>query len=347
MVSRKPRTAADLIRESEEAPSLRELHRLRTSLNTERSNVKALQKELDRADLRLDVAAALGNAKPPRPIRKKRGAGKRRQATAVLMASDWHVEERVDPRTVNGENEYTPAIATQRAERLAMAATWRVEAERSAFDIRNGVLWLGGDLITGYIHEELQEGNFLSPVEAVLFAQQLAIRLIDRLLLLDFERLDILCDHGNHGRTTVKTRVGTSAQNSYEWLLYQQIAMHYADTPTVTVHVNAGRVGYHEIYSTTLRHTHGDTIRSAGGVGGIFPSLFKQIARWDTHTRADVTILGHFHTYQSLPQVVTNGSLIGPSAYAQAFAYEQPQQAFFLIDAERGHKADYGLEVGR
>jgi hypothetical protein len=37
------------------------------------------------------------------------------ESTAVLVASDWHIEEIVNPETVNYLNEYNPDIAKQRA----------------------------------------------------------------------------------------------------------------------------------------------------------------------------------------------------------------------------------------
>jgi hypothetical protein len=37
------------------------------------------------------------------------------EATAVVLASDWHLEEMINPETVNYLNEYNPTIAEQRA----------------------------------------------------------------------------------------------------------------------------------------------------------------------------------------------------------------------------------------
>jgi hypothetical protein len=36
----------------------------------------------------------------------------------VILASDWHIEETIDPETINYLNEYNPKIAKQRAEKF-------------------------------------------------------------------------------------------------------------------------------------------------------------------------------------------------------------------------------------
>jgi phenylalanyl-tRNA synthetase alpha subunit len=40
------------------------------------------------------------------------------ESTAILMASDRHIEETIDPETINYLNEYNPKIAKQRAEKF-------------------------------------------------------------------------------------------------------------------------------------------------------------------------------------------------------------------------------------
>jgi len=124
-----------------------------------------------------------------------------REGTAVIMASDWHVEENVYAEAVAGRNSYNPKIAEARAERFFTGIEWLLDFGRNEFSLRDVILWLGGDLITGYIHDELEEDNDLSPIEAVLFAKRLITKGI-KTLLLDpkIETITIPCSFGNHGR---------------------------------------------------------------------------------------------------------------------------------------------------
>jgi len=49
-------------------------------------------------------------------------------------------------------------------------------------------------------------------------------------------------------------------------------------------------------------------------------------------------ILGHFHTYMTLPGIIVNGSLKGYDEWVASmnFGYEDPKQAFWVSTPERG-----------
>jgi hypothetical protein len=179
----------------------------------------------------LEMLKALASAKPLRIDAKKKVGGKQRTANPVMLCSDWHVEELIHPETVNGLNEYNPQIAEKCIDVLADAYGWMMKDAR--FDVRQGVLWLGGDLYSGYIHEELAEGNAMSPMEVSLWLQVRLERFIRRILAEcpTLERLVIVCNDGNHGRMTHKIRVATRTANSIEWLMYQTLARAFQNEP--------------------------------------------------------------------------------------------------------------------
>lgn len=264
------------------------------------------------------------------------------QAAAILLASDWHVGEKVDPATVNYLNEYNPEIAERRAKNFFANGLRLVRKERQDINIDTLVLWLGGDLITGFIHEELQENNYLSPTEESRFAKSLIIGGLKMLKEQgEFKRIVVPCSFGNHGRTTPKRRVSTGYRNSYEWMMYHDLADLFAGDDVIQFQVVNGYLNYVEIYGKTLRFHHGDNVGYSGGVGGITISLNKFIARTNQQRRADCDFLGHFHQldgYARWRKFVTNGSLIGFNSYAQSIAAspEEPLQAFQLLDAQRG-----------
>ena len=79
----------------------------------------------------------------------------------------------MDPATVNGMNEFNLEIAEQRIDKLWNKAMQLLESSRSFYsNLDDVVLWLGGDLINGYIHEENLETNSLGPAEAIGFVQE-------------------------------------------------------------------------------------------------------------------------------------------------------------------------------
>lgn len=308
------------------------------------ATIKALQRELELADERFGVLAELDQARrparplftaPPKPLGKK----SKRLGTAVALASDWHIEERVDPKTIDGLNEYTPAIAERRARRFFEGIEWLVAENSRSWQIADLLLWLGGDIITGYIHEELVEGNFLSPTEAVLFAQRLLSDGIRSLLARTELNINVECDFGNHGRTTLKPRVGTAAKNSFEWLLYHMLAKEFSGEERLQFRIRDGHHGTAAVGDYRLHMTHGDKVKSNGGIGGIDVPINRAVAQWHRTMPADTTLIGHFHEYQAGERVHRNGSLIGYSAYSRDIVrapFAPPVQAFFLIDAKRG-----------
>lgn len=263
------------------------------------------------------------------------------EATAVVLASDWHVEETIDPKTVNGLNEFTLEIAESRIRRLWQNIVKLTEVQRHGVKIDRLVLWLGGDLMTGYIHEELVENNSLSPTETVLWLQdQVASGL--KLLGQHFSQIVIPCSHGNHGRCTPKPRISTGAANSYEWMLYHIMAR---NLPDCEWHISDG---YHlllDLYGRTLRFHHGDGLKYQGGIGGLTIPVEKAIASWNKGITADLDCFGHYHTRQENPKWLSNGSLIGFGPYSLAIkaAYEPPSQTYFLMDRRHGRTGTFPI----
>lgn len=305
-----------------------------------KEEVDALVDEVRELRARQEFIDALEADHEP-PVIVPREKGGVREMTAVALASDWHVEEVVDPASVAGRNEYNLAIAAERVERFFQALAWHVEHQRASgkIAIRDLVLWLGGDLMTGYIHEELLESNELSPTETILWLLprlEGGIRhLLDRLKL---DGLVVPCSYGNHGRTTPKRRVSTGYANSFEWLMYRQLEARFKDEPRVRFEITPSAHQYVRVYDQTIHFHHGDEVRYQGGVGGIGIPLLKAVPAWDLIRRADVHCIGHWHMLRDFKRAVVNGSLIGFGPFSQAIRaeFEEPRQALFFIDSKRG-----------
>jgi len=319
-------------------------HRLlkaRDELRRSESDNKILHRELQLAQRQLEIALTTQDA-PRAPVIRKKQKAKKNQCAAFMVGSDWHTEERVDPLTVNNRNEYSPEIFEQRVERFFVNGLRLVDIQRAGAQIDVLVLALLGDQITGYIHDEFVESNFLSPTEAIRLCQGRIISGLDYLLARgDFERIIVPCCFGNHGRTTTRRRITTGAKNSFEWLMFHTIADHFKDEKRLEFVIADGAHIYLEVYGLTVRLTHGDDIRYHGGVGGLTVPLRKAVDAWDVFKRASLSVFGHWHTLDNYGSwAVGNGSLIGFNAYALSIKarFEPPQQAFFLIDAERKRK---------
>ena len=260
------------------------------------------------------------------------------QATAVMVASDWHIEEVVLSTQVNDMNVFDKAICAERVRRFFRHGLKLVEKERHAVHIDTLVLAMIGDFISGSIHEELIEGNRLLPIYAIMEVQEYLAAGIQYILDNSDLKLVIPCHSGNHGRTTRQVHISTEAGNSLERMMYSSIAQRFANEKRVTFIISEGYHSYRQIYNTTIRFHHGHAVKYGGGVGGLTVPLNKAIYGWNRGHRADLDVLGHFHQFFDGGSFIVNGSLIGYNAYALAIkaSPEPPVQAFFLIDSKFG-----------
>ncbi len=326
----RPRTVADDIIERRE----------RAEVTSLKARLKQALEQLEQCGYTDDTARAAEAARDGvEPIRPREHSSGLREATAVALASDWHVEENVEGHKVNGVNEYNLEIARYRASRYFAGLTYLIKYHQAHFVIRDLALWLGGDLITGYLRNEDMEDNECSPVQAIAALHVWISEGIRHVLeTTDIELMSVVCNSGNHGRLTHKMQPRTREANSIEWLLYVGLDREFANEPRVKFTLPYGSQTYVNVYEFVLRFTHGDETKFGGGIGGIMIPIRKAIAKWQTVRHADLTIMGHYHQEHFLRDLVVNGSLIGYNEYALSIAapYEDPRQGFFLVDKHRG-----------
>jgi len=307
-----------------------------------KNQIKRYQQTVDELDKQLGIVSALKEDKFKKDTYKIESA-RGISSAAVAVLSDWHVEEQVDPRTVSHLNEFNLEIADRRIEKATQAILRLTEIERVGRDIPILVLALLGDLMTGYIHEELREENELSPTQTILWLRQKLSKLINTIKKEgNFERIIIPCSIGNHGRTTIKPRHSTAYKNSYEWLLYKLLEQEIEGVEWI---VGESYHTYLEVFGKTFRLHHGDGLKYQGGIGGLTIPVEKAISSWNKGRSADIDIFGHWHTSQQNPKWISNGSLVGHNAYSIAIkaAFEPPQQTYFLFDAKRGRTGTWPI----
>jgi len=263
------------------------------------------------------------------------------EATAFLIASDWHLEERVDPSTVNFVNEYNLDIAKDSAMNFFKRGIRLQKIFNKDIPIKNIVLGLLGDFINGYIQDEFIEDNYLSPIESIMLATDLIASGIEYMLKNTKCNLTIPCKVGNHSRTTQERRIATEYKNSFEWLMYHHLKKQFKDNERVNFIIDNGYLTYLNVYDKIIRIHHGHSIKYSGGIGGISIPANKAISQWDKERTAYLDIFGHYHQLQTDTgsfKYVLNGSNVGYNAFAVSIkaSYEPPKQAFFLIDKDRG-----------
>ena len=313
-----------------------ELARLRAELASYRKRYTAALAQIDRERERADALVSLKGIAPKRPLTKS-VKGKPHDATMVVLLSDIHCEETVRSEQVNGLNRFDLDVCDARLAELQERFFAMLEHERQLCRIDRVVLWFGGDWISGMIHPELAEENSLHPLAAIRWIGERMRGFLDAVADVAQEVI-VATSCGNHGRTTEKLRTN-EADTSYEHHLY--LTMRAAEKRrNVTWQLGEGHLNYLDLDGFKIRFCHGHAVRYQGGIGGIHVPLNKAIAAWDVSERADLTCIGHWHqfSWSRIGRYVTNGSVIGHSAYAVRIKVpgaEPPCQAAFVVDHGR------------
>jgi len=271
----------------------------------------------------------------------KRGKPK---VSATAFLSDCHFDEVVDFDQSGGVNEYNREIAERR---LSMFAEKTIMVSRdlmSGFDVRHLDLPLGGDLVSGNIHEELARSNQAEIMDTVDHWSERIARVVVTLSK-EFRTIYIPCVVGNHGRNTKKPRHKGRVRDNFDWLICRNVQR--AVTASGVKNVRFDISESTDVLWTTMGHryllTHGDQASGGAGWGGIFSPIMrlyeKKLKAYASRGKAfDTLMMGHWHQFTDAGPVIVNGSLKGYDEFAHNlnFRAEPPQQAFWLTDPKHG-----------
>ena len=320
----------------------RDRRRLREEAHRYKSLYESTLKTIERQETELGWLARIREGVVSTFCIEPREGSGASEATPVIVASDWHLEELVTLAQTSGLNQFNPEIATERVTRFWQSSLRLLRLLNQDVKMHTVVLALLGDYITNDIHEaESAESNAMLPIQAILDAQEKIIAGLDFLLNHTPYDFVIPCKVGNHSRTTKRVRMSTETGHSLESLMYVNLAARFAGEPRIRFIIDDGYHTYLDVYGKTLRFHHGHAIQYGGGIGGLFIPAYKAVASWSKARRADLDVFGHFHQSKDGGNFICNGSLIGYNAFALRIKadYESPRQTLFLVDKKRGRTA--------
>lgn len=317
----------ELLKERRHARTNREL----------RSLIRHLEGKNEALSDSLEHVLGMDEVEKPAPVILEKKRGPNHRGVVVQLASDWHYEELIRQETVGGLNQYDLNISRKCIHEFFEIFAWRIDHERASAQIDTAMLWLGGDLIHGHIHEENLEVSQLSPLQASAEVEELVAQGID-FMLDHVDRLLIPCNWGNHGRDTRKKRYTTGAAHSYEYAIYARLKKRYQDDDRVQFFFTESEWTYLTIDEFRFATHHGDFFRYGGGVGGHHIPLMGKLNRMmsNPQQRADFFMFGHHHAYLPAHNYLGNGGMPGYSGFANATAmtYAPRLQANALFDAD-------------
>jgi hypothetical protein len=271
----------------------------------------------------------------------------------VTNWSDWHFGEIVDPNKVEGANEFNLDVFDRRLRRLVERTVDLAFNHMTNPRYEGMVINLGGDMISGNIHEELALTNELETIPAVLELAGKIIWAFDRLLE-HFPELFVPTSVGNHGRNTQKPNAKMAVHTSFDWMLYKILEMHYAKDQRVTFFIPDGFDAYYRVFDHRILLTHGDRLGARGGdgfigvIGPIMRGAYKLRLSYAARGREfDTLMLGHYHNEINLPGLRVNNALKGYDEWAMSmrFVPTAPSQDFFFIHPKRGVTSSWPIQL--
>jgi hypothetical protein len=298
--------------------SVRQLGVLRKEVEELRETVENLTQEFE-VDLKSEF------------IEKDSSVG----CTVIALASDWHVGEGVTKEQVNYINEYNPTIAKERAYTFFTEIKKKIESLQNEKVVDRLIIWLGGDFITGDIHAVTRDTNELTPEEEILLAYELLSEGLEYLDdSLNIPEMNVVCNIGNHGRTTIKMYERDAFKYNREFTMYHQLARTLRDSSWQFLIPRSYDITV-PVYGKKVRFSHGDFI-NCKSLANLDGAVSSHINTSNIIEKVDFDILGHYHRLTSTEYYCVNGSLIGYNTYGKRIGVrpEPPQQALIVVDSD-------------
>ena len=264
------------------------------------------------------------------------------ETVSISLLSDIHIEETVDSDSVLGLNEYNPTIAQKRLDNYFINLVRLVSHHQTHYNIKKHIIGLLGDVIGGFIHEELRQTNAMTPLAAISFAKSCLMSGFKYLQEnLDVESIDIVCVVGNHGRNTDKMQFANMTDTSYEYFLYQDLAELCRLNGYDKINFIIPQSGFAiiNLFGKAYMFTHGNLGFSyKGGVGGLIVPFLRYFGKVAPVLKIERIFFGHYHTTIDIAEGVGNGSVKGYDSYAMSkgLAFEKPKQSLVLLNSKRG-----------
>jgi hypothetical protein len=342
MTPKVPKSLASFVDEKEAARFV-ENQEIQRSARAARAVAAEQSEELLKVRQRLALYETLDAEKlaPPSWLAPKKPTGKH-AAIPTLLLTDIHYDEVVKPAQIGGVNAYGRDIADRRIRRAFEGSVTMARDYLSGVQYDGMNLFLGGDLLSGIIHEELRETNAAVITESIVsVVEPLEAGIL--LLANHFGKVHVSAVVGNHGRNTRKPRAKNRATDSFDWLVAKMVERGLRGDPRITFNISQSADTHVTVYRHRYCLTHGDQFTGGSGISGALAPLLLGVHRKSKRDAAtgrewDTLVMGHFHTSYFLKGLIVGGSIVGYNEYAYGanLPYEEPQAAFWLTTPERG-----------
>jgi hypothetical protein len=267
---------------------------------------------------------------------------------AVLLLSDEHADQVIDPAIVSGLEDYDFGIFRCRLQRLAEVVVDYVTVHLPAHRFERLWVFKLGDGVNGDIHDHGPRNHFANTVKAAIALGDVEAQFIQAVLPSFPGGVHVVGVSGNHPRRTTRKDY-EGPHDNFDYLVGVQMAAR------LRPEIEAGRVSvtlpnsfsaYVEVRNRIWALNHGDDVKGYSGIPWVgfdkrnnrVQSILAQQA-----IRADFFAYGHYHTPASFAsaggQSLHSGawSLVDPYAFGKlALGGNEPTQTLYTVDDQRG-----------
>lgn len=335
-----------------------ELERLQTKLKLAQREIEATKRHNESAEqVRTEIYnLAAMTPDPPKWLITAPKVGI--SGVPMTIWSDFHWGETVRKEEVGGVNEFNRKIARERFRMLVQSTIELAKHHMVKPKYPGIVVCLGGDLITGNLHD-LAESNDGYVQQSILEVQEMLEWGLGQMADA-FGQVFVPCVVGNHGRTTLKPKTKGRVYESFEWNIYCQLEKYFRNDRRIQFLIPGETDAYFKVHGHRFLLTHGDTLGVKGGDGII--GAIGPIARGATKVGRseaqigrdfDTLLMGHYHTYiprgDAVP-VIVNGALKGYDEYARLMLrvpYSRPSQALWFVHPKYGITAQWCIYLDK
>mgnify|MGYP003647635688 FL=1 len=247
--------------------------------------------------------------------------------SVVAPLTDTHVGDRVDINQTYGLSQYDIELFNKRLYGWTYQVINLSNLRRNIAPIKELVIPMLGDMISGDIHEELARTNVENCMMQMMNGAYLIAQSI-RELSSHFPQIRVPAVVGNHGRMTRKI---PSKEKYMDWdyMMYQWVAAFCRDLTNVSFEIPKSFMHIFEVANQRVLIMHGDSVAGGGGLNSITSAITKlrsvvqygdRLVEGDTRfTGFDAVMIGHFHRIDEYDigtgPLLINGTLKGGDEY--------------------------------
>lgn len=343
--NRKERTTIQKFQQEQIVNLNSQITNMRTENNDLKRQLKAAWSKHSIVDIiKSDISTKLKpyEALPKTPIYSKPKGKVCYEEHLVLHISDQHADQIVKSESVGGLENYNLNIALCRAE------TYTDRVLKYIHNLSNykfPVLWIlmYGDHVSGEIHGAEKESYYKN-----MFQNSMAVGQMNSLIIRDlapyFQKVNVICISGNHGRRTNKKEY-YGPKNNWDYLVFETCRMLCKEHTNVAFTIPDAFSVNVDINGWGFNIQHGDDIPSFNSLPwyGIERKTRRLVALNSSKGRhIDYFVMGHFHTGTMMShlngETIINGAWLAtdPYCYNRLATYNIPRQWIHGVDDKWG-----------